>query len=194
MGLTIHSVGELPCEARRGYYLYVLDYGWEEPIGDALRSNFQQMAGLASRHDAVVMQGVVGSHFVDEVLSWHHINGRDAEGLLPGLLITTRHPREFHEQVFEDNPSTSDHAIILIPMKKICKTATDVVDLVSRIFEDIAEGKELKHFEIADTMRRGSNGAITDALILQPNFVGLGVDLKKLFGFFKDPKGKTDHA
>ena len=186
MGLTIHSLGELPSEVRRGYYLYVLDYGWDEPVGDALRTNFQQMANLASRHDAVVMQGVVGSHFVDEVLSWHHINGRDAEDLLPGLMITTRHPREFRERMFDETISATEHPIILIPLKRVCSNATEVVELIRRIFEDIAEGKELRDFKIADTMRRGTNGAITDALILQPNFAGLGVDVKKLFGFLKD--------
>ena len=194
MGLTIHSLGELPGDARRSYYLYVLDYGWEEPIGDTLRINFMKMADLASRNDAVILQGVVGSHFVDEVLSWHHVNGREAEDLLPGILITTRHPMEFRDQGFEKDTTGADNAMILIPIKMICSSATEVVALVRRIFADIAEGKALQHFEIADTMEKGANGAITDALILQPNFAGVGVDVKKLFSFLRGAKGSRGNV
>ncbi len=53
MGLKIHSLAELPTDVgHRGYYLYLLDYGCEEPIGRALRDNFDKMADAASRNDA----------------------------------------------------------------------------------------------------------------------------------------------
>ena len=59
----------LPDEAIRRYYVYLLDYGWEEPLGRALRDNFDIMANLASRSDAVVLLGLRGSEFNDEVFS-----------------------------------------------------------------------------------------------------------------------------
>lgn len=98
MGLMIHSLGELPRDAERGYYVYVLDYGWDEPLGNVLHRNFNRMADAASKHNAVVMRGVVGEHFADEVLSWHHVNGQPSDGILPAILITTRNPHEFREQ------------------------------------------------------------------------------------------------
>jgi hypothetical protein len=33
MGLYVHSLAEIPTGAERSYYLYLLDYGWEEPLG-----------------------------------------------------------------------------------------------------------------------------------------------------------------
>ena len=75
MGLMIHSLGELPLNAKRDYYVYLLDYGWHEPLGQALLSNFDTMAAEASRNSAAVIRGVVGSHFEDEVLSWHSVDG-----------------------------------------------------------------------------------------------------------------------
>lgn len=186
MGLTIHSIGELPTEAQRGYYLYLLDYGWEEPLGDAIKANFDKMADLASRHNAVVMQGVAGSHFADEVLSWHHINGQDAEDLLPAILITTRHPSHFREGLFSETTKNINTApMILVPIKHQCKTVTDVIDLIHGIFNDIRAGRELQDFRIADEMRAGKNGAIADALVLQPNISGVGIDLKRLFEFLR---------
>jgi hypothetical protein len=98
MGLLIHSPGELPVNVEHDYYVYLLDRGWDEPLADALYQNFPRMAGLAVRHDAVVLRGIVGSHFADELLSWHHINGRYAKDFLPAVLITTKHPRAFLEQ------------------------------------------------------------------------------------------------
>ena len=37
MGLYVHSLGEIPNGAERAYYVYLLDYGWEEPLGSAVR-------------------------------------------------------------------------------------------------------------------------------------------------------------
>lgn len=37
MGLYVHSLSRLPLGVERNYYLYVLDYGWDEPLGASLR-------------------------------------------------------------------------------------------------------------------------------------------------------------
>jgi hypothetical protein len=44
MSLHVQSLDYLPANAPRGYYVYLLDYGWREPLGEALRNNFQRMA------------------------------------------------------------------------------------------------------------------------------------------------------
>jgi hypothetical protein len=95
--LYVHSLGEIPQSAERAYYIYLLDYGWEEDLAGAVRANLPKMADLASRSNAVVIHGPRGVHFEDEVLSWHHVNGQDAKDILPALLVTTRHPSTFRE-------------------------------------------------------------------------------------------------
>src|SRR5215510_7325511 len=60
MGLYVHSLGEVPNGAERAYYVYLLDYGWEEPLRSAVRANLPRMADLASRSDAVVIYGPRG--------------------------------------------------------------------------------------------------------------------------------------
>jgi hypothetical protein len=67
--LYVHSIGEIPAEAFRSYYVYLLDYGWDEAFGDAVRRNLPKMADAASRSEAVVIHGPRGMHFEDEVLS-----------------------------------------------------------------------------------------------------------------------------
>jgi len=58
MGLYVHSLSRLPFGSERDYYVYVLDYGWHEPLGDALRGNFPHMADLAARNDAALIERI----------------------------------------------------------------------------------------------------------------------------------------
>ena len=59
------------------YFIYLLDYGWNEALSNALKNNFGRMATLASeqKNAVVIMRTKQGVHFSDEVLSWHSING-----------------------------------------------------------------------------------------------------------------------
>ena len=44
MGLMVHSLEVLSKEATRDYFIYILDYGWDEPIVNVLQRNFQNLA------------------------------------------------------------------------------------------------------------------------------------------------------
>lgn len=176
MGLMIHSLEELPEGAERGYYIYVLDYGWNEPLSDILSSNFGEMGKQASQNNAVVFRGTVGSHFEDEVLSWHHVNGQSSEDILPAILITTKHPKSFHSKSSRD---ATDN-MILIPLRNYCKTSSDVIELIRNVFADIKKGKELKNFRISEEVNGGIGRAIVDSVILEPNISGVGIKLKPL--------------
>jgi hypothetical protein len=187
MGLMIHSPGELPLNAKRDYYVYLLDYGWHEPLGDMLLTNFGSMAAEASRNNAAVIKGVVGSHFEDEVLSWHSVDGRPGEEILPAILITTRHPDEFRQHGRNWRKERALHAdrLLLIPLKEVCKSTTDVADLIAKIFKDIRTKQALADFEVAKTLTKGKKGAVVDALILKPNYHGIGLDLNSIINFFR---------
>lgn len=178
MGLKIHSLAELPEDVgRRGYYLYLLDYGWEEPIGRALRDNFDKMADAASRNDAAVIVGL-GNEFNDEVLAWHGINGRPADDLLPAILITNRRPSAFERERGGWDPEK--HHLVLIPLRERCKTSTDVVNVIESIFRDIKAKRPLQSFVVAQQDRAGVKRALLDAVVLRPTVGGIGVDLKAL--------------
>ncbi len=166
--------------------MYLLDYGWHEPLAQAVYQNFGKMADLASRGSAVVIQGVAGSHFADEVLSWHHIDGQPTEELLPAILLTTTHPQYFRVQRSHTDRHLDDK-LLLIPLRAACKSTSDVVTLIEKIFTDMKEKKGLPDFAITKELKKGKSNALVDALILQPKFAGLGVDLKKILTFFKRP-------
>lgn len=190
MGLKIHSLGEFPAEASRAYYVYLLDYGWKEPLGSALRDNFDQMADAASRNDAAVLLGL-GNEFNDQVLSWHGINGRSADDMLPAVLVTNKHPAAFRDaraRGAEWNRG-EDH-LVLIPLRDHCKTPTDVARLIARIFDAIKAKKPLADFEVAAEERAGMKGAILDAVVLRPTVGGVGIDLMALFRRLHKPKRK----
>jgi len=176
----IHSLEEFSSKVTRGYYIYVLDYGWDEPLSNTLMDNFGEMGKQASQNNAIVFKGTVGSHFEDEVLSWHSVNGQKSNGILPAILITTKHPNSFRE-LPRSNSENIDDNLILIPLKDHCKTSSEVVSLIEKIFADIIEGKELEHFKISKEIKKGVSGAIVDAVILEPNFAGMGIKLKPLW-------------
>jgi hypothetical protein len=181
------------------YYLYVLDYGWHEPLGEALHANFRLMADLAAKNKAVVLAGTDSRAFADEMLavhfddpqfSWSNINGESGEEILPALMISTIHPQRFREESRGYRPRISsqglaDEKLIIIPLREACKNTTEVVALIERIFRDIAAQKPLTDFAVAKEVKAGKGGAISDALILKPSLWGMGVDLRELARNFR---------
>ncbi len=77
---------------------------------------------------------------------------------------------------------------MLISIKELCKTTTDVIELINKIFSDIESKKELVDFSVAQELKAGFSGAVVDALILEPNAFGMGINLKKIINFFSKKK------
>jgi len=191
MGLMVHSLEGIPEEHHRGYFIYLLDYGWNEPLSDALRSNFGQMATLASKNKnaVIIMRTDAGVHFSDEVLSWHSINGDDVEKeqLLPAILVTNRHPAEFHKRAMREyDEAEADLKMILFPLKKHCKDTTEVVSLIQKIFTSIKLGKDLSNFGVVKEKKKGIGGALANSILLEPNFAGVGFSFNKLIKYIKE--------
>ncbi len=194
MGLYVHALSRLPLELERDYYVYVLDYGWDEPLGQTLHMNFRRMADLAAKNKAVVIAGTDSRAFAEEILSvhvddpdfsWSKVNGEDGEEVLPALMISTIHPKRFREEVpgyrfGKALKGSADEKLILIPLRGLCKDSTEVVALIERIFRDIAAQKPLTDFAIAKEIKAGNGAAFSDAFILKPALWGVGVDLKEL--------------
>ncbi|MEW5911852.1 MAG: hypothetical protein AB1814_04805 [Thermodesulfobacteriota bacterium] len=100
MGLHVHSLTNIPKSENRDYLIYLLEYGWHEPLCEALNENFDKMAALAANRRSVVIKGTEIAHFENEVFSWHHINNEQGEDILPAILITNAHPSYFFENTF----------------------------------------------------------------------------------------------
>lgn len=96
MGLHVHSLSIIPKTENRNYFIYLLDYGWHEPLADAIHANFDKMAAFSANNKAVIIKGTEACHFENEVFSWRQINNERGVGILPSLLITNAHPSRFH--------------------------------------------------------------------------------------------------
>lgn len=184
MGLHVHNLGNLPNTVDgRDYFIYVLDYGWKEPLTNALVANFTNMARMASETRSVVVAGIEPVHFANEVFSFHGINGEDGEKILPAILITTLTPSYFreHNNDYRHTGEINDK-LLLIPLKAACNDTNDVINLIKSIFSDIKEKNKLSDFEIAKTIDKNDRNRFADAIILEPNFSGIGIDIRKLLG------------
>ena len=94
---------------------------------------------------------------------------RNADDILPALLITTRHPSTFRESfsTIRTDPQNRIRSSYF-PLRKICNSAQEVADVIHRVFQDIKAKKHLSDFQAAHRMRGGVAGALVDAVILQP--------------------------
>lgn len=208
MGLHIKSLKRVPLNAEKDYYIYLLDYGWKEPLIDVLYKNFEKLSDLAEESDSVIVKGPRNSHFSDEVFAWHKINGEDAENLLPAILITNRHPARFKDMdtsthIIMEIKNISDRhientttptiennlKIILIPLKKFCSDSNEVLNLIKNLFEDITRHNDLSDFRIAHRVLKGGN-AKADAIILEPNPNKNENPFDELIGFLKNTEDR----
>jgi len=191
MGLMIYSLDNIPKTANRDFFIYLLDYGWDEPISNALRNNFDRMAQIAAKNKAVIIKGTEAAHFQNEVFSWHSFNNQDASELLPALLITNNHPQYFRESEKSLIKGTKltrfddDLKLILIPFKRFCETTSQSISLIEQVFNDIESQKDLSNFRVAKEMNKGVGSAIVDSLILEPNISGIGFNFNKLKDYLK---------
>lgn len=181
MGLMVHSLAEFPENVKRNYYIYLLDFGWEEPLSKIIYDNYSKIAAFTSQNNAVFITGANGYHVDNEILSWHHINGERGEDILPALLITTENPHVFYQMGEPSRTSDRDSKIILIPLKKHCKNSTDVITLIEQIFNDIQNSSELQNFKVKKEMQNGIWKRLRDGVILEPNISGIGFNLKNFF-------------
>lgn len=191
MGLMVYSLEDIPQEANRDYYVYLLDYGWDwnNSIYNIFINNMKKLSELSSKNSAITITGV-SEHFTNEVFSWHGITGITGENILPAILITNQNPNYFkennqdlkHNALYQEDVK-SNLKLILIPFKKFCQNDSDVIALIDSIFKNIQEKQDLSRFSILSKIKNRNN--FYDAVILQPNFSGLGIDIKKLFDSIK---------
>ena len=181
MGLMVHSLAEFPENVKRNDYIYLLDFGWEEPLSKIIHDNYSKIAAFTSQNNAVFITGAHGCHVDNEILSWHHINGERGEDILPALLITTENPHVFYQMGELSRTSDRNSKIVLVPLKRYCKTSSDVITLIKQIFNDIQDGTELINFEVRKEMKNGVLKRLFDGVILEPNISGIGFNLKKFF-------------
>ncbi|WP_439574445.1 hypothetical protein [Phreatobacter sp.] len=185
MGLKISTISRLPVTTDRDYFIYFLDYGWDEPLTRAMYNNFDQIAEFAAGNRTLVIAGLNRTEFANEVLSWHRVNGEDANELLPAIMITDCDPRLLAEA--NDGGLSGRHRVnakperfLLIPLAEHCKTETDVAQMFERIKRSIQTKTPLGSFEIVREVKRADSG-LSDALILKPNLFGVGLDLNRIW-------------
>lgn len=146
-----------------------------------------KIAEFAASNNSVVIQGIAGSHFYSELMSWESINGIDPLELLPALMITTLHPTYFidgdNKQLKEKN--IPKDKFIFLEIRKICQRPQDVVALLEKIFQDIREEKAIQDFRVKKELKGGMGKILNDAIILEPNIGGIGISLNNIFKFLK---------
>jgi len=189
MGLKVTTIARLPEKTGRAFFIYFLDYGWDDDLTRAMYENFDAFAGIAAESRSLLIAGLNRTEFANEVLSWHHINCEPADDLLPAIMITDIEPAllvgcddfDFGPMKRRSNSGTTrPDRFILLPLREMCRTSADVTRLLQQIAHDLKSGRTLSEFEI-QRVKPKSESSVADMVVLQPNIAGVGVDLKEVF-------------
>ena len=188
MGLYVSHMGTVKIPEERSLYIYLLDYGWPNGEWETLfKRHFMHMADKATETGAVVIGSGNGSHFGNEVLSWHKVGDLNASEVLPGLLVTKTHPNYFSESFGDEAPAKPGlHDLLVVPLKPFCRDESDFLATIEGIFADLKDGLTLRNFKVAKhdirQLRVPQLGKrLAQAIEVKPGAFGLSVDLKALF-------------
>jgi len=179
MGLVVESLAEVSPDLYRSYWVYLLNYGLESNLAEAIKGNFVEIAQRTSKSQAAFVMGA-SRHFDDELLRWDRVFGLSGDEHLPALLVTTKNPHEFMN--FDWHADMDEHEFILVPLRKLGSCGDDAVAVLNSVLRDVESKKPLSEFNIRSRLATHSLPKVAGkVLVLQPNFMGLGVDLKELW-------------
>ena len=171
MGLRVHALADIPAEAQRSYWVYLLNYGWKDSLTKTVDEHLDKLVEVAGRYNAVVVTGT-GQHVDNEVMSWHGVDGVSGSDVFPAILITTRNPHDFLRGVLSDDETR----VVMFPLNDACKSPDEVVSLLRRICGCIRDRRPLADFEVKESI----SGRVFRSIVAKPTIGGIGVDLKEL--------------
>jgi hypothetical protein len=189
MGLHIHSLSKIPRDLEKDWFLYLLEYGPQEPFTKAMNACFDEMANWASTGNAVVIKGTVPVHFTDEVFSWHQIAGLDGDEVLPAIMISTINPsvfNEFNKAQAKRRYEPSDQ-VVIVPLRDFTENVDQVYSFVRKLLRELSSERRLTDLSMVVTKKRKLGARILSAIKLAPSISGVGIDLRTLFGKGKSP-------
>lgn len=194
MGLKVTTIARLPEKTGRAFFVYFLDYGWDDDLTRAMYENFDAFAGITAENRSLLISGLNRTEFANEVLSWHHVNSEPADDLLPAIMITDIEPALLiGNDTFDFGPmkrrsssgTTHPERFVLLPLREMCRTSADVTRLLQQIANDLKSGKTLSEFEI-QRVKPKNETSVANMVVLQPNIAGVGVDLKEVLSWSRE--------
>ncbi len=183
MGIRINSLVEIPKDAERGFFVYLLHGNTPTRINQALEKSFDILAKEASQSNFVVVMGYTGE-FGGEVMNHYSVDGLDSYETLPAILISTVNPHQFKDinSINKGKPFRENEKVVLISLKQKAQTEDDVFNMVTDILRDLKSGTELRNFAV--TQDKKTN--FLDALILEPNLSGVGINLNSTLSNYEN--------
>ena len=180
MGVKVTSIAQIPSDLDIAYYIYLLVSRFPYPSSRALERAFDIMAREAGTGDFVALQGTT-HEFGGEVMNAYSVDGIPVDEILPAVLITSVNPHQFEQvrSIDTTGPFQPGERVVLISLRDENITEGYVFKLLEGIIADIRAGKELRNFSCATNKK----SRFLDALILEPNFYGVGFKPKEIWDF-----------
>jgi len=177
MGYEVSTIENLPNLS--GYYFFIFgDYDCPcYRTEAALYNRFSQIARRIGRHSAIVkmlddeMLHEFSSCFYDalwKVDVFQRLIMRE-----PSFLIMNKHPNKF--------TFSEDNVFVLVPFEVLDELYDNDYDFVRDVISLGANGDNTFLEKLHSLKKPGIIKRLGDSFMLEPNFNGLGINLKKLF-------------
>lgn len=187
LGYNISCISNLP--SMSGYYFFLLgkeDYTYGQS-GTALYKKFDELAERIGS-DSAIVKSHKGKSFAVELeksfqsKSWFHEMYIKCLSIEPALVIMNRHPKKFDLKDGEFLAIISFETLDAIYPTEY-ELIKDIINLATKDDLNILKKAE-EHGKGIGLLER-----IKNAILLQPNFSGIGIDLKALSK--SNPKHKS---
>jgi hypothetical protein len=175
MGYRISTLRNLPMH-HNFYFILIGDYHIDDRINNLFREDFNYIADNIT--ESAIIQSATNRNLEYEIYrsleSLIHKGNKLAELIIsfesrkPGLLIINEHP-----SVLNDNS-----LIVYISFTRLAELYTNNNDLLQDLIA-LAEGRNIDIIDKVNN-KKGFWTKIGESLILEPNFSGIGINLKKL--------------
>lgn len=189
MGYTVTSINKVPSDY--GYYFILISPETFSGASEIFLTDFEKISALINR-DSAIIKPLHDSDFLRSIMdlfstyssfdndetysTWTRIFDSS-----PGLIIMKPHPSQM---IFD----RSDHIFMFFTIEAINKAYSNQKELI-KDFIDFSDSKNDSFIvKIIEANKNEKSGfgflqKLKDSLLLQPNFYGIGFDIKRFLEF-----------
>lgn len=168
MGYRVTTLGHLAIEEGVDLYFFVVKSGWKSELSRAIDENFDAIARRIGPHNSAIVDGL-NDAWAGEILN-HYFGDKSGTVRLncPLMLITDSHPSNV----------TAETMRLVAPLDEIHGRFGNF----DRFFEELGNYAEYRDTTFLDKFEDKSDvlGNLNEAILIQPNFYGFGVNVNRL--------------
>jgi hypothetical protein len=178
VGFVATDITTVPSNDNYRWYIFILEHGWADKIGDEVANNFMKFAEKVGPN-ALVVRGTDPLSFYSQVFENYILlsNTKSEKIVLPAILVADISP----EKILETEENIERAKILVFSLSRVAQSQGGVVEFLIKLADTIREEGALDNFENSnDEKLEGAWGWVRRYVEIKPNFFGFGVNVNAL--------------